>query len=184
MRQPTAALPQLADLGGQIQTVRADQDLDRGAQGMQVVPEAGDQALLLGRGPQREVDRRGHRDQGHTVTAQVDDPSISDRLRGQPQRRGAAPRLAGGVRASPAGPARARGAGLGAEPRRGRVHGLGYGDAVAWCDRCRIAASSIRSREIPSRCPSARTAALAPNGIATATNTATGTTARVRVQVA
>ena len=50
--------------------------------------------------------------------------------------------------------------------------------------RCRIAASSIRSREIPSRCPSARTAALAPNGIANATNTATGTTARVRVQVA
>ena len=60
---------QLADLGGQIQTVRPDQNLDRGAQGMQVVPEAGDQALLLGRGPQREVDRRGHRDQGQTVTA-------------------------------------------------------------------------------------------------------------------
>ena len=74
MRKMLELGAQLVQVGVQVDRQGADQDLDRAAEGVQVAGEPGDQPVLFGRGPQREVDRRHQRDHDQPVRAEIDHP--------------------------------------------------------------------------------------------------------------
>ena len=102
--------------GGQVDPLRADEDLGGGAQRVQPPAERRRQGVLLGRGAQREVHRGRRRDRHVAVAAEADGAVRGDRGGGQPQR--------GGQRPGPGGQPRIR-------PRRRRVDAAGRGDQPA-----------------------------------------------------